>query len=221
MIFKKHKLKQEALLRRALKEEGLLRGDVEIKVDHLLGKSTVNGIEVGLIYPKSFIRKSKKLHVNKKRYDFYFNGNMDQNGDRKKLLSPFIDLKKSKIVESNFGRNEYFKSFYNSFYYRDLSLSTYGLCPHQADWPGPKDAIWTYRFIECCLVKTMPIVFIETPLGKDFIEGFNFITDVDILNNFQGLEEIHSSLEENFSLVSKKFFLGESISAEIMKSYEK
>jgi hypothetical protein len=67
----------------------------------------------------------------------------------------------------------------------------------------------------------MPIVFIETPLGKDFIEGFNFITDVDILNNFQGLEEIHSSLEENFSLVSKKFFLGESISAEIMKSYEK
>ncbi|MBU3940296.1 hypothetical protein KJ942_12390, partial [bacterium] len=47
-------LKQEAMLRLALKEEGLDYKDFDIEIDHINGINYINGIELPIIYPKSF-----------------------------------------------------------------------------------------------------------------------------------------------------------------------
>jgi len=49
-----HILKQEAMLRLALREVGLNYRDLSIRIDHANGKSFVNGVELPVIYPPLF-----------------------------------------------------------------------------------------------------------------------------------------------------------------------
>jgi hypothetical protein len=79
--------KQEALLRSALQARGFDDQKLAIEVDHYEGKSYVNGTEFGLIYPDSFFTFGHKLHLMPKSYQFYFNGNMDIDGGREKMLT--------------------------------------------------------------------------------------------------------------------------------------
>lgn len=215
-MFKGSMLKQEALLRKALREKGINDSLLDIKIDHMLGTNSISGIETGIIYPDSFYYKSQMLTVDKE-YDFYFNGNMDDNGGRRKLLEPFTNLPKSKLVKSNFGRLWFFKSIYNKSYYKGLAKSKFGLCPHQLDWPGPKDNMWTYRFIECCFVGTLPVIFNATPLGSSFIEGFEYFTDDYLLNRSPEEEFDYNKIAINKKLAKKRFLLSEDLCDRLKK----
>lgn len=207
-------LKQEALLRKALREKKVDCAALTIRVDHMRGRNYINDLEMGIIYPDSFLKKARSLHGITKKFDFYFNGNMGKKGQRNRLMSPFQSLSGGKVIESNLGRISFLKASFNYLYYYGLARSRYGLCPHQINWSGPQEDIWTYRFIECCLVKSLPVLFDETPLGANFTRGFITISDsclLELLKHGQEEENYAEKLQHNFKLASERFFLHEDV----------
>lgn len=178
-------LKQEALLRMSLKESGISYRKCHVKIDHVNGKNYVNNIELDIVYPMAFMKKAKRIaDAQPKVIKYYFNGNMADAGKRKDMLDQFSNRDDSVVISSDYGRSQFNKFKFNDEYFRGLASATFGLCPHQADWTGPRDTMWTYRFIECCMTKTIPILFRDTPLGYKFTEGFFFLyndsLDVDV-----------------------------------------
>jgi hypothetical protein len=189
-------LKQEAILRLALQEEGVNDKLLKIEIDHVNGYNYINDIQFPIIYPRSFFTASEELNQ-EKSIDFYFNGNMSDSGERKLMLKPFLS-RNSLIQESNFGNIPSKKTVYNSTYYMGLSSAKFGLCPHQKDFLGHADTMWTYRFIESCMCKAIPLVFVETPLGKKFMDGF-FIVDnssIDAIQNEFSLERVNQNYDQ-------------------------
>lgn len=206
-------LKQEAMFRLALKEEGLNYKNFDIKIDHVNGLNYINGIELPVIYPKSFFKKAKKLHTSDKVLTYYFNGNMSDTGGRKRMLSKFFN-RNSKIVESDYGRSRFTKNKFNNYYYSELATSKFGLCPHQKDFVGNPETMWTYRFIECCMVLTVPVVFKETPLGEKFLKGFYYINDEEAL--LDSISYDYDKALRNFELCVEKYSFSQNV---ILKLY--
>ena len=139
-----------------------------------------------------------------KDYDFFFNGNTDESGNRQFLLDPFKKLPNSLIISSNDGRKLKNKSKFNEDYFIDFANSKFGLCPHQMDWNGSFENMWTYRFIESCFVGAIPILFKETPLGIKFIDKFHFEWDDDIMKKDFFFYDINMA-NKNLKLAKSKF----------------
>jgi hypothetical protein len=182
LFHKKPKFKQQLLIELALKEKGFNLRQLNIRCNHILGINYINDIELGIKYPDSFFTEAVKL-ISIKKIDFYFNGNMDDSGLRRQMLEPFMQKNNSYIIASNEGRIQKNKDKFNYSYFTELAQAKFGLCPHQADWIGDKNHVWTYRFIECCFVEAIPILFKKTPLGELFIKDFHFIWDDEISDN--------------------------------------
>ena len=102
---------------------------------------------------------------------------MTASGCRHAILEPYANVQGNRIIDSREGRDDRKKGSFNLEYYSGLRASRFGLCPHQTDWPGPRDTIWTYRFIECCIAGAIPIQFRKTPLGTSFTKGIKFFWD--------------------------------------------
>lgn len=200
------KLKQELLLRKALEEKGFNCKKLKISCNHDLGKNYVNGVEMGIKYPDSFYEKAKQIITDKKIYSFYFNGNMNPEGGRKEMLKPFEIYNDSLIISTDDGRIQSSKDKFNNSYFSYFSKSKFGLCPHQEDWPGSKKHLWTYRFIESCLVEAIPVIFDATPLAPEFINGFFVLKDSDFKNIKTPVYDILKA-NKNRVLAKKKFFL--------------
>ena len=203
-MYKKN-LKQSILLEQSLLEAGIDFEDSEISVLHNAGKNIVNGIEMGIKYPKKYFEQSEKYHQNKKQHRFYFNGNSGNNGSRIKLLEPFTQRNDSFVFFTDEGRMMKNKHNQNINYFEGLSSSHYGLCPHQLDWPGDVSKLWTYRFIECLMVKTMPVNFRATPLCDSFVGNFAFVWDDDMITSSD--TPLDSQLEKNYTLAKETFTL--------------
>ena len=174
--------KQEILLRLAIKERGLDPNKLIIYCDHQKGHNYVNGIKLNIKYPIEFFNLSHNLIPEIKTLSFYFNGNMSEKGKRKEMLKPFIGYPNSLIIESGEGRVQKNKGEFNEQYFKNFALSKFGLCPHQADWPGPIRYNWTYRFIEACMVNSIPVLFNKAPLGELFTNGFYFYNEEDFIS---------------------------------------
>jgi hypothetical protein len=199
-IFGKPKFKQELLFRMALKEKGFKLRKLNIKIDHLRGFNYVNNIKLGIKFPHSFYYKAIELIPSEKKISYHFNGNMsDYGGHRKKLLDPFITFDGSRIIESEEGRVKSNKDKFNYSYFTELANAKYGLSPHHPNWPGYMDFLWTYRFIESCFVNTIPVLFKNAPLTNDFVNGFKFIWDIDILKNPKKYIEKYSFDDAEFN----------------------
>lgn len=209
LFFRPVLLRQEVLLRLALQENGLNPNELQISVDHDKGKSLVNGVLLDIKYPDSFYLKATSLLTTKKTISFYFNGYVDKAGGREKLLEPFRYDMRSKIILSTEGRIDKLKGQFNVNYYRDLSQSIYGLCPHQLNWPGSTADLWTYRFIECCFSGSIPLLFKETPLGDKFTRGFIFYWNSDKLDLSLSQKELGEIIKHNSALARKRFCLSE------------
>ena len=180
IVIGKPKFKQELLFRLALKEKGFNLRKLKISCNHILGKNYVNGVEFGIKYPDSFFHSAIELIPESKEYEFYFNGNMSESGERSKMLRPFMGRPHSVIIASDEGRIQNKKDKFNLSYFSEFAKSRFGLCPHQADWTGDKDAMWTYRFIESCFVEAIPVIFKEAPLGEKFTSGFHSLWDTEV-----------------------------------------
>ncbi|SEJ50670.1 hypothetical protein SAMN05192553_104358 [Cyclobacterium xiamenense] len=174
--------KQELLIKKALREKGFNIKKLKIRCDHNLGFNYINGIQIGVKYPDSFYEEAVKLIPESKAMNFYFNGKMNESGQRFLMLKPFTKFEKTCIIASEEGRVQNKKDQFNSKYFAELADAKFGFCPHQADWNGDKDFLWTYRFIECCFVETIPVLFKETPLSDKFVDGFNFVWNDELLN---------------------------------------
>ena len=176
--------KQELLLKRALVEAGFTLKKLTIKCDHDLGVNYVNGIQLGIKYPESFFNKAVALTTEDKTTDFYFNGYINKDGGRWELLEPFSSHSNAIIIASEDGRNTAKKDWFNEDYFSQFSNAKFGLCPHQLDWPGTKESLWTYRFVEACFVGSLPVLFEATPLSKKFISGYTYFWDYEFKNGF-------------------------------------
>lgn len=209
-LFSKHvPFKQELLLRSALTEIFINPKFLKIHCDHLNGINLVNDLELGIKYPSSFLYRAHSLVPQKKKLNFYFNGNMDIDGKRMNLLEPFKERNDTSIIASNDGRVQRNKNRFNENYFLGLANSKFGLCPHQLNWPGDKSKLWTYRFIECCFTKTIPILFRKTPLGEDFIKDFIYFWDDDVLveNFYINEDKFKQITTHNLILARDRFCL--------------
>lgn len=206
-LFKIPTLKQEMLLRLALEEKGLDPKKLDLKCNHDLGINFVNGIEFGIKYPDSFFYKAQKQIPFKKKFSFYFNGNMSTQGEREQLLKPFKNLKNCLIIASNEGRIVKNKDKFNTKYFELFANSRFGLCPHQVNWEGNLDELWTYRFVESCFVESVPILFRKTPLSNNFVEGFYFLWDDQVLEMYKKNEllDFNDKVKENTLKAKQKF----------------
>jgi hypothetical protein len=197
------KLKQTIMLKKALTEEGIDPKACKIEIDHDTGHSHVNGVKLPIIFPRSFFNYAETVHKTNKQYMFYFNGNAGKGDTRKKLMQNFVDRKDSRMVFTNDGRVVENKGTPNPTYFYEMSQSHYGLCPHQPNWRGSMDALWTYRYIECLMLKTMPIQFRDTPLTESFTEKSIFKWDDDSFEKLPTQKE----LDFNYKFALKKFSL--------------
>ena len=212
IVFGKPRFKQELLIRKALIEKGFKLRKLKIICDHNLGINYVNGIKLGIKYPDSFYYEATKLIPVNKSLNYYFNGNTAESGKRSVLLKPFKNLKGSKIISSNEGRVQKNKNKFNYNYFQTFAEAKLGLCPHQADWEGDLDHMWTHRFIESCFVESIPILFQAAPLGEKFIHGFNYYWDYEVLNGSFNLNDPNYDKEiakSNRFLAERMFCLTE------------
>jgi hypothetical protein len=202
---------QEILLRMALEEEGIDPQKISIEVDHKNGTSTIEGVQVGLIYPKSFLKRCEKYISREKKVKFYFKGNMSKSGNRLEMLRKFSKYD-SIIIDSNSGRMIEKKGNFDAEYFLVFGSSEFGLCPNQADWDGLPNMAWTYRFVEACMTESIPILFRSAPLGDNFTNGFRFIWDDDAVRIIETTELVYQNeiAERNRLLAAQRFCLSES-----------
>jgi len=202
---KREPLKQEVLFRLALEESGIDHAGCKIGIDHINGSCSINGIHFGIIYPKNFFEQGHALMTNEKQYKYYFNGFCDTAGGREELLAPF-QPPEAVIVYSDDGRNAEKKKIFNTEYFEGLSKAEFGLCPHQLNWKGNRETMWTYRFIECCMVGAIPVVFDRTPLSEAFTQGIVFYTDSEVLG--RDIAYSRETAEANYAAAYEKHTLG-------------
>jgi hypothetical protein len=191
---------QEYFVREALKEIGLRPRAGDVQIDHELGQNEVYGLRFGIKYPREYLRRTDLIPINRK-YKYAFSGNMQASGRRKEMLAPF-EGPESFIEETQYGRNANTKYSYNDEYYTLIRSSYFSLCPHQADWKGPVETMWTYRFIESTFAKSLPIMFRLAPCSEVFLAGFQYYWD----DEAHGMENYDEKLEANRRLAEERFF---------------
>lgn len=174
-----HKLLQYQLFKSALEEESI--NNVDIFIDHRLGTCTINDCTINLKYPRDIVNKCNSLNFEKK-FNYCFIGAFAAKAneiDRKQLLSKFYGPL-SKIENTSAGRKRKDKSGFDTEYYQAIANSKYSLCPnHSGEWYLHDDA-WSYRFVESCFSKSIPVLFRDTPLGKNFTKDIFFLWDDEL-----------------------------------------
>ncbi|WP_341710284.1 hypothetical protein [Limnobacter sp.] len=208
-------LKQEAMLKIALLEIGVSPEWVKIEVDHLNGMCLINKIPMNVIFPRVYFDIIEPKDIDKRKNDFYFNGYKGGDGGRERLMKPF-EKKGGLVIYSENGRRKENKGQFNKDYMVEMSDSKYSLCPHQLDWPHKSSTIWTYRFIEACIAFSIPVVFEQTPLSKEFIGGFRYVTDRMVLS--EKLNFDNEDVKHNWKLARERHTISEKIEEDIWRS---
>jgi len=197
-----HNLLQFRLLQQALAEEKLDINSYDVYVDHRLGTVSLNGKKIGLRYPKIYLEKIKNLSSDK-IYDFCFIGHFESFG-REELLQPFTE-KNSIIKHSVVGRTEK-KFMFDKEYYSTICSTKYSLVPNHIGKKAKKwqhDDAWSYRFIETLFCKSIPVLFRQTPLGKNFIKDFKFVWNDSTFNISD--KEYNQIVNYNYNLAVNTF----------------
>jgi hypothetical protein len=173
-----NKFLQYRLLEQALIEENILNATIEI--DHKTGVNIVNGVRLGIVFPKSYVVKCSQLD-NKKKYKYVFKGGLTSKKSlisRRALLDSYISRTDSVIAETYVGIKSK-QLFFDTEYYQLLSNGKFSLCPNWAgEWWNHSDG-WTYRFIESCFTKSIPILFKDAPVGLNFIQDIFYFWNTD------------------------------------------
>ena len=197
------KLKQTIMLKKALLEEGINPNTCEIEINHDLGYSYINNIKVPIIFPRSHFEFAEKCHTSNKKFMFYFNGHAGKGNTRANLMKKFLDRDDSKVIFNNDGRIIENKGTPNPVYFNEMAASHFSLSPHQPNWRGDLEALWTYRYIESLMLKSMPVQFRETPLTETFTEESIFRWDDDDFIKLPTQKE----LDKNYEFAKRKFRL--------------
>jgi hypothetical protein len=192
---------QEWLFRTAMAEVGIDLTGRDIAIDHKNGTERVGKSLFSLKYPRDYLARADAIPLNRK-YMYVFSGNMAPSGERGSMLAPF-ERPDSMIEANNTGRDPKQKYRFNPDYYALMRSSRFALCPHQKNWNGPPATAWTYRFVEACFSRTLPIVFREAPCGAKFLDGFEYFWDDQPHDG----TDYDRKIEQNHALVLERFFL--------------
>lgn len=201
------------LLKKSLHEAGIDFTKCAILINQDQGYSKVNGIKLNIMYPISYWNAMETYHSMKKTNWFQFKGKNyiplqdKENPDktRQPLLDQFSSRAGADIVITTKGSipSTFSVKTLDEEYYTAMAKSRYVLCPHYVDNPGTFEHMWSYRFIEAMMVKSMPLLYKETPLSSNFTNGFNFVwNDLDSYP-----EPDQSLLDENFVKAKEKHSL--------------
>jgi hypothetical protein len=189
---------QGRLLLAALAERGVPAQ--RIAMDHMNGSARVAGMTLGIVYPDSWFERTRPLLSAAKTVSYLFIGNITSG--RRRMLNTFAEAHPgTEIVSTLTGRDKAVKGRWDESYYRQMGRARFGLCPHHPDWQGPWETMWTYRFVECCMVGAAPVLFRRTPLAPAFVEGFRFVWD-DEAHTYDPADALHNRAlaEERFRL---------------------
>lgn len=197
------RLKQTIMLKKALLEEGIDPNNCEIDIDHDPGYSYVNGVKLPIIFPRSHFEFAETCHTQDKKFMFYFNGHAGKGNTRANLMKKFLDRDDSKVIFNNDGRIIENKGTPNPVYFNEMAASHFSLSPHQPNWRGDLEALWTYRYIESLMLKSIPVQFRETPLTETFTEESIFRWDDDDFVKLPTQKE----LDKNYEFAKRKFRL--------------
>lgn len=203
----KKKLKktmQGQLFRLALKEANIDETMCELDVDHKSGLNCINGIELDLKFPISYIEKINALS-HKKIYKYGFKGTTfyeRASVRREDFLSPYY-TEENLIISTNIGLTRKNKAEFDESFYQLMCNSYFCLAPNWGGDLWDHDDAWTYRFMEAALCKSIPIVFHETPLGKRFTNGICFYLN----NQDHTLDDYEKIVEKNYITAVKRWTL--------------
>lgn len=179
---------QGALLRLALAERG---NKARPLIDHMNGRCKVGDVELGIVYPDSWFFRTKAYVTQPKNVRFLFIGATPPR--RMLMLSLFDDSHPgTMLISTDAGRDEAMKGEWDQTYYDRMGRAQFGLCPHHPGWPGPRDTLWTYRFIECCMVGAIPVQFRATPLAESFTDGFRYRWDDEAVYEYDPQAAAHN-----------------------------
>lgn len=202
-------LRQEALLLCSLVEIGINPTKVSIAIDHINGYNIVNGIKFDVCYPKYYFQLTQPFIGLERTHQYHFDGHPGQGNERVELLEKYRN--NGYIRYTNLGHQTFTKAHFNADYFSKLASAKYGICPHQPDWPHPDSRIWTYRFIECCMVGTIPMTLHQSPLSQSFTDGFSFFQttetqEVPPKRNKIDVRENRKLAEQRFTINSDTTF---------------
>jgi hypothetical protein len=188
---------QGALLGLALEEKGI---NASVRIDHINGRGRYGATEVGIVYPDSWFVRTKAFVPRPKPVRFLFIGYAPRH--RLRLLRSFQQRHPEAVVSATTKRTKHWKGEWDEGYFARLGAAQLGLCPHHPNWGGPWKTLWTYRFIECCMVGAIPVLFRVTPLGKAFTEGIRYVWDDDDSFTYSVEDALHNRAvaEQKWSL---------------------
>jgi len=133
-------LLQEYYARHACDEINL--NNPKIKIDHLNGKTIINGKSYDIILPRSLISYCKSLW-DERVSEFYFKGVIAKN---RKWIKQYDN-----VYESNRGRDKNLKYSLDKDYYKSLAKTKFALSPIGG-------CQWSYRMFEAIACGAIPIL---------------------------------------------------------------
>jgi len=209
---------QEQLLILSLQEQKIPYKKIEI--NHRNGFGIVNNIKLEIKYPKSFLSNCDNLDKNK-IYQYGFQGGFTTNNasvtiKRKDLLKPYIGRDDSFIKNTKVGLKRKDKTEFDFDYYQLIASCKFSLCPNWAGAWWNHEYAWTYRFIETCFSKSIPILFKDAPVGEKFRKDIFFFWEDDIHDI--STAEYEQIVEENYKKSIRYWTINEKEKKEIIKS---
>lgn len=196
---------QSLLFERALHEEGIEKKGFNI--NHAKPENYNNGVTYNMIFPKSFLKDLESLNYEKK-LDYIFLGTIS--GPHREFLKtwdkPNSIIKttlQNKFVHPKNHQGFYPDNLFNRDYFQDLASSKFTLAPGGCSAMDPKYKekqlfLWTYRFWEACLTRSIPITNEPDPKWHGDYK-------------FYSLEDEHvyreDWVEHNFNLVKERHFI--------------
>lgn len=203
----KRKLLQQYLCETALAEVDI---DLPVSVDHHGAFNRVGSELFDIKYPISYVKACQQLESNKK-YQYCFVGTIDSVGGRREMLEPF-DRPGNLIQQSSQGRSNN-KYQFDRNYYQTIAQSWFSLCPnHVGSWYLHERA-WTYRFIESCFCRSIPVMFRAAPLGEKFYRDIVFFWD----DQAPSVDNYNIIVEHNYKKALEYWTFTESELARIRK----
>lgn len=196
---------QSLLFERALLEEGIEKKHFHI--NHGIPLNYNNGKTYNMVFPKSFLADLENLNY-KKTTDYIFLGTML--GPHRQFLknwnkdnSIIKTTQQNKFKHPYKEREHYPENLFNKQYFQDLASSKFTLSPGGCSamdlkYKSRNVFLWTYRFWESCLTKSIPITNEPDPRWHS---DYKFYT----------LEDEHVYREDwveyNFNLVKQRHFI--------------
>jgi len=139
-----------------------------IKINHSKPETVI----ANKVYTLVFLKFLLTYNIKPKTIDILFIGKITPK--RKVFLKNFPN---AKIIHSNRGRNQKIK-IKDEKYFKLMSIARFTLCPNG-------DFIWTYRFFEAIIFKSIPIVENECDIYKGYKfykKDDNFVYREDWIN---------------------------------------